>query len=79
LNLTIQEYADIFSEFQKSDKIDSDGYWIRVEEILEREMEWTREGAIHIAALTRKYGAFMLRNALALANVMGIEDGELDY
>ena len=28
---------------------------------------------------THGYGAFMLRNALAVANVLEIEDGELGY
>jgi len=76
---TIQEYAGMFSEFQKPDDFDSDDYWIQVEESLEHEMEWTREGATHIIALVRKYGTFVLRNALALASVMGIDDGELGY
>lgn len=74
---TIQEYADTFSAPQRPIDLASDDYWVRVEETLEREMEWTQDGAANIAALARKYGAFMLRNALVLASVLGIEDGEL--
>lgn len=38
--------------------------------------EWTRKGAGAVFALARKYGSFVLRNALALADAMEIEDGE---
>ena len=37
---------------------------------------WTRQGATAILMLSRVYGTAILRNALALANAMGIEDGE---
>ena len=75
LNLTIQEYADIFPSPKGEQLID----WTRVEAKLPDEMEWTQEGAAHVAALARDYGAFFLRNALALAISLGIEDGELGY
>jgi len=38
--------------------------------------DWTAEGARAVVMLARKYGVFVLRNALALANAMEIEDGE---
>jgi len=38
--------------------------------------DWTAEGARAVVMLARKYGVFVLRNALALANAMQIEDGE---
>ena len=75
LNLTTQEYADVFPLSKGEQPID----WTRVEAKLQDEMEWTREGAAHVAALAREYGAFVLRNALALALSLGIEDGELGY
>lgn len=75
LNLTIQEYADIFPSSKDEQPIN----WKRVEDKLQNEMEWTQEGAAHVAALAREYGAFVLRNALALAISLGIEDGELGY
>jgi hypothetical protein len=37
--------------------------------------EWTEEGARAVLALARTYGVFILRNALALAAAMEIEDG----
>ena len=41
--------------------------------------DWTPEGAKEIVRLANDYGGFMLRNALAVANVLSIEDGELGY
>ena len=41
--------------------------------------DWSRRGASEIARLANDYGAFMLRNALAVAIVLGMEDGELGF
>jgi hypothetical protein len=75
VNLTVQEYAALFQSPKEEQLID----WPQVELKLHNEMEWTQEGAAHVAALARDYGAFVLRNALALALSLGIEDGELGY
>jgi hypothetical protein len=40
---------------------------------------WTDSGAHAIVALANDYGAFMLRNALALAVVLDKEDGNLGF
>ncbi len=74
VNLTIQEYDSVFQPLTKqSHHID----WAQVETKLQNEMEWTPEGAVYVAALARDYGGFMLRNALALATVLCVEDGSL--
>jgi hypothetical protein len=39
--------------------------------------DWTERGALAIVTLAREYGIAVLRNALALAKAMGIEDGKL--
>lgn len=41
-----------------------------------RDSEWTEQGAEEVLHLARKYGTSILRNALALASAMQIEDGE---
>lgn len=41
--------------------------------------DWTENGADELLMLVNDYGAFMLRNALALAVVLGQEDGERCY
>jgi len=42
---------------------------------LVHEGDWTPEGADTVLRLAREYGTFVLRNALALATALGIEDG----
>ena len=37
--------------------------------------DWTTYGARELITLADRYGAFMLRNALAIAVVLGKEDG----
>lgn len=48
----------------------------RVQAALVRDADWSPEGAAEILLLARKFGVFGLRNALALAEAMGIEDGD---
>jgi len=76
---TVKEYeAVVDKHFQtdiQPDSLDLD----TIVDKLESELGWTREGAYAVAELARNYGAFMLRNALALAKTLGIEDGELGY
>jgi spore coat protein CotH len=43
---------------------------------LVRDGDWTEHGAREVVQLARKYGTSILRNALALASAMQIEDGE---
>jgi hypothetical protein len=40
---------------------------------------WTAEGAAALVQVAGEYGSFMLRNALALAIALDIEDGDLGY
>lgn len=53
--------------------------WNTLEKKLSTSSDWTDEAAIQLIHLARGYGAFMLRNALALAVAAGVEDGELGY
>lgn len=46
---------------------------------LRRTHDWTDGGARAVVSLANDYGAFMLRNALALAIALGKEDGELGF
>lgn len=43
---------------------------------LVRDSDWTKQGAQEVLHLARTYGTSILRNALALASAMQIEDGE---
>ena len=46
---------------------------------LRRKHDWTDGGASAVVSLANDYGAFMLRNALAMAIALGKEDGELGF
>lgn len=46
---------------------------------LENSADWTYGGAEELVRLVNDYGSFMLRNALALAVVLGREDGERNF
>ena len=56
---------------------DGDVDWADIAESMRSEGAWTSAGAEHVAFLAKQYGSFVLRNALALALALGIEDGEL--
>jgi hypothetical protein len=45
--------------------------------ILQSQGEWTSCGAAHLLSVARQYGTFFLRNRLALATALQIEDGAL--
>lgn len=51
----------------------------RLARSLSRHHDWTDSGAESIVHLANQYGAFMLRNALALAVALDKEDGELKF
>jgi len=46
---------------------------------LSKNHDWKYQGAQTIVYLANEYGAFMLRNALALAIVLGKEDGDMRF
>ena len=48
-------------------------------EDLARSADWSTSGAHELLTLADHYGAFMLRNALAIAVVLGKEDGTLGF
>ena len=50
-----------------------------LEQMLVLEADWTPRAAQHLMKLARDYGSFMLRNALAIAVALGIEDGDIGF
>jgi hypothetical protein len=79
LEKTIAEYENTFIDMKQlnGDKVNLP--WELAQRRLCSINAWTIEGAEEVTRLAREYGGFMLRNALALAKVMGVEDGELGY
>ena len=53
--------------------------WRNLETRLSTTAGWTDEAAVQLVHLARSYGAFLLRNALALAVAAEVEDGELGF
>lgn len=66
----IEEYETIVAEVGMEATDDE------IVSCLVRDAEWTEKGARAVLWLARTYGVFVLRNALALANAMEVEDGE---
>lgn len=68
----LAEYETIV--FEAGGKEEPD--WDRLAASLVTTGDWTPSGAEYLVSLARNYGGFMLRNALALAAALGIDDGE---
>jgi len=77
LENTKQEYQTLFSHLKKFGPCATDFDWDEIRNILQTKAGWTAEGSKHIETLARGYGSFVLRNALALAITLNIEDGNL--
>jgi len=74
LGSAVREYRGLLasSEVDGTELVDMN----RLVEHLSRAHDWSEEGARVIVTLADEYGAFMLRNALALALALGKEDGD---
>ena len=77
LQCTLEEYETLVGvvAHEPHAQMDETG-WRRLGRMLSDEAEWTSHGAEEVLFLARQYGSFMLRNALALALALGIEDGK---
>ena len=78
LESLIAEYAELFRQGSHSPEKEQKNLQSDVCALTES-ADWSNRGADEIARLARDYGSFMLRNALAIAIVLGIEDGELGF
>ena len=77
LGPAVREYRGLLttSEVEGTKTVDMG----RLVQHLSQTHDWTEEGARVIVTLATEYGAFMLRNALALALALGKDDGNLGY
>ncbi len=73
LESRIHEYENLLKEM--TDQEDS----ISITQALCRNADWTARGAQEILELVKNYGTFILRNALAVAVVLGVEDGNKGF
>ncbi len=74
LSLSIDEYRSILDP-----EIIKNRSWDSIAKTLMKEADWTWDGAHCLCKLAELYGAFILRNATALAIVMNQEDGTLGF
>jgi len=77
LESTVSEYQGLLAsaKVERVQTRDVD----RLVQQLSRSHDWTELGARAIVSLANEYGAFMLRNALALAIALNKEDGNLGF
>ena len=73
LDSLIDEYTALFGKIRKG------GMEIEALRELTSSADWTMSGARELLALANTYGAFMLRNALAIAAALGKEDGSAGF
>ena len=77
LQSTVSEYRELLS-FVKTENpkvVGTD----RLTQTLSGSGDWTEAAAQSIVSLANQYGAFMLRNALALAIALDKEDGDMGF
>lgn len=70
----IEHLADEYRTMMERIESPVDDAQIRA--LLIREADWTSNGAAVVLMLAKRYGSFVLANALALAEALQIEDGE---
>lgn len=75
----VSEYTTLVEECRVASSADEELNWDFLEYSLAKHADWTPSAAQALTTLARDYGAFMLRNALALAIALDIEDGELGF
>jgi len=75
LESTVSEYKAVVERGGTGKHLDMNG----IVRSLSSTHDWTDRGARAIVSLANEYGAFMLRNALALAIALEKEDGDLEF
>lgn len=77
-SLTTAEHIEHLTDEYRSlvDRVEDATDEAKLRAALARDAEWTHEGAQAVVMLAKCYGSFVLANAVALAEALGIEDGE---
>lgn len=76
LDSLISEYKSLLYESQPKNAQDNYNEAAVIDQLV-KSADWSDRGASEILMLADQYGAFILRNALALAVALGKEDGAL--
>ncbi len=79
LESLICEYEELVLQTAQSESTAGEVNFKLLVDALCKSADWTERGADIIVRLATAHGAFMLRNALALAVALGTEDGTLGF
>ncbi|HOC93923.1 MAG TPA: hypothetical protein PKH33_16370 [bacterium] len=80
IDFLVEEYETFIKEItRKDDASKQDISMSELHNALVISGEWSDRAAEHLILLSKNYGAFFLRNALALAVALDIEDGGLRF
>ena len=71
VEMLVDEYESILSGLSIDENETELSHKLRVE------CDWTEKGANAVVNLAKMYGSFVLRNALAVAIALDIEDGSI--
>jgi len=77
LNTLVDEYSAVLCECTAGMIALEEIPWNAIQDRLVADCEWTPVGAQHLVDLVSNYGAFVLRNAAALAIAIDVDDGAL--
>ena len=72
----VDEYSACIDGHLRTPDGNVDVDWNAIRQTLVRDCEWSELAAEHLSSLVQGYGAFVLRNALALAIVTRQDDGD---
>ena len=79
LESLIGEYEELFQQCAPSEAMLAEENLRSIADTLCRDADWSERGADKIIRLATDYGAFMLRNALAIAVLLEMEDGKMGF
>lgn len=77
MDVLIDEYKTMLAEIDAADGSEDAGE--RIILALAERHDWSHSASATLMGLAQDYGSFMLRNALALAEALEIEDGSRGF
>jgi hypothetical protein len=79
IKVLTEEYRDLLKGEKSASQDLSNHKSSKIEDVLIGDCNWSPIATEHLLHLANDYGSFMLKNALALSLVLGIEDGKLGF
>jgi hypothetical protein len=79
ISYLVSEYTCMLDQTTKRAATNISNDSNKIKELLVAEGNWTPQAADHLIRLSKDYGSFMLRNALALSLALEIDDGAFGF